>query len=124
MRCTLMLILLTVALSGCFPAKEVIHVDAAWLRQHSNWSSKTGHWSDTATTLPAKVFTRDGSIHLFPDGFTMDGDAIQGPGMSYTLGSKRGVTLRSAIPLDSIVVVGYQKKTHTAGEVLGSIMMA
>jgi len=101
----------------------VIHVDADWLRSHRNWSPGTANWTDTSTALPAKVFTRDGGIHLFPDGFSIGEDAIQGRGTSYTLGSEQGDP-GASIPLDSIIVVGYQKKTHTTGELLGSFMMA
>ncbi len=107
-------------LQGCFPNKAAQLVEDEGLQQLFTQMRSEASPGAARFRESSKIFTRDGSIYLFPDGFMVSSDSIGGKGGKYTFGSESGVGGWYAIPRDSVVALTYYEKRHTFGEILGT----
>jgi hypothetical protein len=63
---------------------------------------------------PAKVHLHDGSVVLFPGGFTLQGDRLQGAGTRWDL-TRTSASLVSRVPLDSVAGIEYYRDKTAVG---------
>lgn len=112
-----------VFLSGCFPGKVANIVEGEGLQRLRIDSQKGSPQKATSFRESSKVFTADGSVYLFPKGFTVSLDSIAGNGAKFAFGEDVGFNGRYAILRDSVVALTYYEEKHTFGEVFGSAML-
>ncbi len=78
----------------------------------------------TPFTSPVKVFLQDGSIILFPSGFTAGESAIQGQGRRFVPGGPSAPDLELVeIPLDRVAAMTYYDERMSPGETIGSVIL-
>jgi hypothetical protein len=110
--------------TGCFPNKVAHLVEGDMLQ---NLRTENRSWSgegEKVFTRRTKVFTSQGDIYLFPNGFNVTDDRISGKGEHYAFGADLGLTGRWDILRDSIVAMTYYEEKHTFGEVMGSAVFS
>ena len=79
---------------------------------------------DKPVAAPVKVFLQDGSIILFPSGFTAGESAIQGQGRRFVPGGPSAPDLELVeIPLDRVAAMTYYDERMSPGETIGSVIL-
>jgi hypothetical protein len=110
-------VVLVFALVSCYPERQATFVEKQNL--------------DTVTVVqaPTKVFLRDASIALFPQGFQLKEDTLLGQGLRYSsIGSVRNVPLEDLpqrslrIPKDSAIAMTYFEEVITPGRGFASFI--
>jgi hypothetical protein len=96
---------------GCFPSKEASMVKPLELAQ-----------TDTIES-PAKVFLLDGSVVMFPEGFSVHNQTVSGRGSRYSLSWMTPGRIPLSFPLDSIAAATHYTRGNSAGMVIGSTLL-
>jgi len=79
---------------------------------------------DKPVAAPAKVFLRDGTIILFPSGFTAGETAIHGEGRRFVPGEPAAPDLEPVeIPLDRVAAMAYYDEKLTTAEIVGTVIL-
>ncbi|MBE0643482.1 MAG: hypothetical protein IH600_05340 [Bacteroidetes bacterium] len=107
-------------LQGCFPNKTAHMAEKDGLEEFLTELRKDATPHNATFFNSSKIFTRDGCIYLFPEGFSVSSDTLMGQGGRYTFGNETGQAGWYAIPRDSIIALTYYEEKHTFGEILGT----
>jgi hypothetical protein len=94
----------------CFPTYKASKTDVA--------SLKSGNYSD----IQAKVFTSDNSIIIFPDGFSVNNNFIEGKGSVTNLDSYVPKPQLIKLPVDSIMAMTTYEETTGGGRYFASFL--
>ncbi|MDX9759625.1 MAG: hypothetical protein RBU27_10735 [Bacteroidota bacterium] len=108
-------------MTGCFPNKVAHLLEGRKLAAVQDSLARMPGADARTFTARTKLFTTDGGIYLFPDGFLTRADTLIGTGTRYELGSEQGHTARFAIMRDSIRAMTYYEPRHSFGEIAGTV---
>lgn len=111
---------ITLSLTGCFPNKVAHMLEGSELTElptdrTTNPLSPPGIFS-----ARTKVFTSDGSVYLFPNGFMVRGDSVIGMGSSYAFGKEKGRDGFFGFSRDSVLAMTYYDRRDSFGQFVGS----
>ena len=105
-----LMMVFTVIFFNCFPTYKASKIDTGNL--------KAGEYSD----IQAKIFLKDNSIILFPDGFTVTSNFIEGEGTITDFISNTNSDKKIKLPVDSIVAITAYEETTTGGRYFASFL--
>jgi len=105
----LLFVVLFVGLQGCYPSKVATSVPPEGL-------VGTGQ----KITTPARVVLRDATVVLFPGGFTVQNNALQGQGEQCLLTGKRKPIQMLKFPLEDVAAITKYELQNSSGEISGS----
>ncbi len=103
-------------LLGCFPSKEVTLVT-------EQQAYRTGADSTVHIETPTKAYLLDASVLLFPEGFSVANDTLQGWGERYGVEGTGGEIRHHSVLLDSVAAMAHYELKHSAGGNLGSALL-
>lgn len=112
---------ITVSITGCFPNKVAHMLEGRELASMQDSLARVPGTDARNFKARTKLFTSDGSIYMFPEGFLTQEDSLFGRGTRYRFGSEQGYSAHFAISRDSIRAMTYYEPRHTFGEITGSV---